>query len=201
MRRWGTAVTALALAGAGLAATAGTADAAPTKIVIKTAKASKAANCAVTWGSGDKSGKTSAYKPLTGTTASKHECFDRLVFNVPGSSTAKPVGFHVGYVDKFYQDGSGDHIPVNGGAILQVFVSAPSYNPETGKPTYPGKAGKTLPGVNISGFKTFKDTRFGASFEGQTQVAVGTRAKLPFRVQQSGDKVIVDVAHSWTAVR
>ncbi|MET9800462.1 hypothetical protein [Streptomyces sp. NPDC006368] len=122
-------------------------------------------------------------------------CYDRLVFRIPGTSGG--VGHHVGYVGTFRQDGSGDRIPVKGGAILQVYVGAPSYNPNTAKPTYPGRAGKALPGVNIAGYKTFKDTRFGASFEGQTQIALGVRARLPFRVQQSGDQLIVDVAHSW----
>lgn len=51
--------------------------------------------------------------------------------------------------------------------------------------------------MNLAGYRTFKDTKFGASFEGQTQVGLGVRAKLPFRVQQSGDQLIVDVAHTW----
>ncbi|XXC92426.1 hypothetical protein ACLLJJ_01895 [Streptomyces sp. A5-4] len=58
-------------------------------------------------------------------------------------------------------------------------------------------AGQSLPGVNLTGYKTFKDTKFGASFEGQTQIGLGVRARLPFRVLQSGDKLTVDVAHTW----
>lgn len=53
--------------------------------------------------------------------------------------------------------------------------------------------------MNISGYSTFRDTRFGSTFEGQTQVAVGVRARLPFRVLQLDDRVVVDVAHSWTS--
>ncbi|MDO0930794.1 hypothetical protein QQY66_03535 [Streptomyces sp. DG2A-72] len=70
---------------------------------------------------------------------------------------------------------------------------------EAGVPTYPGEVGESLPGVNISGYSTFRDTRFGGTFEGQTQVGLGVRARLPFRVLQLADRVVVDVAHSWTS--
>ncbi|WP_349362020.1 hypothetical protein [Streptomyces sp. H27-C3] len=76
-------------------------------------------------------------------------------------------------------------------------MNAPSFDTATGKPSYAGRAGQPLPGVNLTGYKTFKDTKFGASFEGQTQIGLGVRARLPFRVLQSGDKLMVDVAHAW----
>ena len=66
-------------------------------------------------------------------------------------------------------------------------------------PTYPGKVGKPLPGVNVSGYSTFRDAKFGGTFEGQSQVGLGVRARLPFRVLQLEDRVVVDVAHSWTS--
>ncbi|MES4904399.1 MULTISPECIES: hypothetical protein [unclassified Streptomyces] len=197
MRRWGTALAALTLAGAGLAATAGTAGAATTS---RTAKASAEA-CATTWGSGEKTAQDASYKPLENIRAGQHECYDRLVFDIKGGTAAGQTGYRVGYVDAMYQDGSGDPIAVRGGAILEIHVAAPSYDPEVGGETYPGRAGKPLPGVDIAGFRTFKDTRYGASFEGETQVGLGVRARLPFRVLQAGDRLIVDVAHSWAAAR
>lgn len=191
MRRLGTAAVTLVLAGAGLAGTAGVAGAA----TGPGDKAASAMTCSTVWGSGDKSATDANAKPLKNIKTSKTACYDRMVFDISGA-TGK-LGYHVGYVDKFHQDGSGEQIPVKGGAILQIYVSAPSYDPATGKQTYAGRAGKPLPGVNITGYKTFKDTKFGASFEGQTQVGLGVRAKLPFRVLQSGDQLIVDVAHTW----
>ncbi|MEV0374000.1 hypothetical protein AB0I10_30055 [Streptomyces sp. NPDC050636] len=191
MRRLGTAAAALALAGAGLAGTAGVAGAA----TGPGGKAASATACSTVWGSGDKSATDANGKPLKNIKTSQSACYDRMVFDISGA-TGK-LGYHVGYVDKFHQDGSGEQIPVNGGAILQIYVSAPSHDPATGRQTYAGRAGKPLPGVNITGYKTFKDTKFGASFEGQTQVGLGVRAKLPFRVLQSGDQLIVDVAHTW----
>ncbi|KIZ16670.1 AMIN-like domain-containing (lipo)protein [Streptomyces natalensis] len=189
MRRWGTAAAALALTAAGLAATAGTADAASGP----TGRASSAAACSTAWGSGTKSATGASAAPLKNIRTGRSACYDRMVFDLGGASGK--AGYHVGYVDQFQQDGSGEVIPVKGGAILEVFVSASSYDPQTGKQTYAGKAGKPLPGVHLAGYETFRDAEFGASFEGQTQVGLGTRAKLPFRVFQSGNRLVVDVAH------
>ncbi|MFE3882924.1 hypothetical protein ACFXPQ_08390 [Streptomyces lydicus] len=189
MRRLGTVAAALVLAGAGMAGTATAAGAA-------TGPAGKAsAACSTAWGSGDKSATTADTKPLTNVKTSRTACYDRMVFDISGAHGK--LGYHVGYVDAFHQDGSGERIPVKGGAILQIFVSAPSHDPVTGNQTYAGTAGKPLPGVDITGYRTFTDTKFGASFEGQTQVGLGLRAKLPFRVVQSGHELIVDVAHQW----
>lgn len=191
MRRWRTVAAALVLAGAGVAGTAGAAEAATGPV----GDAAPAAACSAVWGSGDKSVTDADAAPLTGIRTGRHACYDRMVFDT-GTAAAK-LGYHVGYVDAFHQDGSGARIPLKGGAILQIYVSAPSYDPVTGKQTYAGSAGKSLPGVDISGYKTFTDTKFGASFEGQTQVGLGVRATLPFRVLQSGHQLIVDVAHTW----
>jgi hypothetical protein len=191
MRRLITATAALALAGVGLVAGAGVADAA----TGPAGKAASVTTCATAWGSGAKSAAGANTKPLKNIRTSRHTCYDRMVFDI-GSGPDKP-GYHVGYVDAFHQDGSGERIAVGGGAILQIYVSAPSYDPASGRTVYAGKAGQPLPGVNITGYRTFKDTKFGASFEGQTQVGLGVRGKLPFRVLQSGNQLIVDVAHNW----
>ncbi|MET8182971.1 hypothetical protein [Streptomyces sp. NPDC005336] len=195
MRRWGTGLAAMVLAGGGLAVTAGTAGA----VTASSAKA--AAACETGWGSGEKTAQAAGHKPLENIRTGQHACYDRMVFDVKGGTAADRVGYRVNYVDTLYQDGSGEAIPVGGGAVLEIRVAAPSYDPETGGESYPGRARKPLPGVDITGYKTFKDTRFGASFEGDTQIGLGVRARLPFRVFQSGGNVVVDVAHSWNAVR
>lgn len=182
---------ALVLAGAGLTGAAVPYGAA----MPGTGPTASASACSTAWGSGVKSAAEAGAVPLRNVTVSRGACFDRMVFDVTGASGK--VGHHVGYVEAFRQDGSGDPIPVRGGAVLQIFLSAPSYDPLTLRPTYAGRAGKPLPGVEVAGYRTFRDARFGASFEGQTQVGLGVRARLPFRVLQSGDKLIVDVAHTW----
>ncbi len=104
-----------------------------------------------------------------------------MVVDLPGAGRAG-LGYSVRYVAKLYQDGSGRPIPVAGGAVLEVRVAAPAYDHETGAPTYPGRVGRPLPGVDLTGYRTFRDTRFGGSFEGETLVGLGVRARLPFRV-------------------
>ncbi|GAU70403.1 hypothetical protein SSP35_19_00390 [Streptomyces sp. NBRC 110611] len=192
MRRLGTTAAVLLLTGAGLLGTAGTAGAA----AVPTGAPGPAQDCPTNWGSTVKAVTGSYAEPLRNIRTGRNACYDRMVFDIGGAPDGR-VGYHVGYVDAFHQDGSGERIPVRGGAILQIYVSAPSYDPSTGEQAYAGEAGKPLPGVDVGGYRTFRDTRFGASFEGQTQVGLGVRARLPFRVTQSGDRLIVDVAHSW----
>ncbi|ANW16795.1 AMIN-like domain-containing (lipo)protein [Streptomyces clavuligerus] len=192
MRPLGTAVTALALAGVTLVGTAGAAWASCGQVDHPSA----AATCSTPWGSGTRSATESTAEPLKNIRTGRHDCFDRAVFDITGAGGGA-TGYHVGYVDAFHQDGTHERLPVKGGAILQVYVNAPSYDPATGRPVYEATAGKALPGVDVSGYRTFRDAVFGASFEGQTQVALGVRAKLPFRVHHAGDRLIVDVAHTW----
>ncbi|WP_055470733.1 AMIN-like domain-containing (lipo)protein [Streptomyces pathocidini] len=189
MRGLRKATAVVALAAVGIMGTAGVAGAA-------TQSAAKATACSTAWGSTLKSATGTDTEPLRNVRTGRHTCFDRIVFDISGV-TGK-VGYHVGYVNRFYQDGSGKYIPVKGGAILQIIVNAPSYDPATIEQTYPGKGAQPLPGVNVSGYKTFRDAKFGASYEGQSQIGLGVRARLPFQVFQNGDRLIVDVAHTWT---
>ncbi|OEV27623.1 hypothetical protein AN219_22375 [Streptomyces nanshensis] len=160
-----------------------------------------AASCGVTWGSLPKTGTGTGDRSLTDVRTGRHDCYDRMVLDIRPGMPANPASYQVRYVDKFYQDGSGNHIKINGGAILEIVASAPSYDPETYEATYPGRGGKPLPGVNLKGYKTFRDARFGASYEGTTQLGLGVRARLPFRVLELSDRIVIDVAHTWAAPR
>ncbi|MFE7650892.1 AMIN-like domain-containing (lipo)protein [Streptomyces phaeoluteigriseus] len=165
------------------------------------AAATRAATaCPTGWGSVAKTYSAGTMAPVRNARSGQHACHDRLVIDVPGAAAAE-LGYSVRYVDRLYQDGSGRYIPVAGGAILEVRVSAPAYDPETGTPTYPARIAQPLPGVDITGYRTFRDTRYAGSFEGETQIGLGVRARLPFRVQQLDGRLVIDVAHSWTATR
>ncbi|MFE0702219.1 hypothetical protein [Streptomyces sp. NPDC058872] len=190
MRRIGAVAAVLVLAAASLGTAASTVAAAP-------AGGSRTATCPTGWGSGAKGGAVMGADHLRSIRTGQHECYDRIVFDVPGGGDR--ISYQVQYVDQFYADPSGQHIPVAGGAVLDIRVGAWSYDLQAGTPTYPGEVGEPLPGVNISGYSTFRDTRFGGTFEGQTQVGLGVRNRLPFRVIQLNDRVVVDVAHSWTS--
>ncbi|MEV7288600.1 hypothetical protein AB0O01_29340 [Streptomyces sp. NPDC093252] len=157
------------------------------------------AACPTGWGSSDKTGTATATASLTNVRTGTHDCYDRMVVDAPGAGEG--LGYTVRYVDRLYQDGTGRPIAVGGGAVIEVRVAAPSYDPQTGSPTYPGRVAQPLPGVNLTGYPTFKDTRFAGSFEGDTQLGLGVRARLPFRVLVFNDRIVVDVAHNWTGAR
>lgn len=156
--------------------------------------------CPTGWGSLAKTRSAATSESVTNIRTGRHACFDRMVVDVPGAGT-RGLGYSVRYVDRIYQDGSGNYVPVGGGARLEVRVAAPAYDVDTGKPTYPARAGQRLPGVDLTGYRTFRDARFIGSFEGDTQIGLGVRARLPFRVWVATDRVVVDVAHNWTGAR
>ncbi|GGW54911.1 hypothetical protein GCM10010503_34830 [Streptomyces lucensis JCM 4490] len=189
--RW-TAVAVAALMAAG-----STVLAAPTASAVGATATRAADACPTGWGSLPKRATDAAAAPhtLTGIRTGRHDCYDRMVFDV-GGGTDK-LSYSVEYVSTFRQDPSGTVVPVAGGAILDIHVGAAAYDADTGKPTYPGRPGKALPGVDLTGYRTFRDTKFGSSFEGVTQVGLGVRARLPFRVLRLSDRLVVDVAHTW----
>ncbi|MDT0399681.1 MULTISPECIES: hypothetical protein [Streptomyces] len=183
----------LVLVGATLTTAAVPAVAAPVAAAGATA-------CPTGWGSLPRTDSDSTTSPVRDIRTGRHDCYDRMVVDLPGAERGA-IGYSVQYVDRLHQDGSGRHIPVAGGAVLEVRVAAPAYAPESGEPTYPARAGGTLPGVNLTGYRTFRDARFAGSFEGETQIGLGVRARLPFRVLQLDGHLVIDVAHDWTGGR
>lgn len=182
LRRTAITITALATAALGAAAVPAVSAELPGRAAVA---------CPTGWGSLTKhNGASTSGEFITNVRIGTHDCYDRFVVDVPGA-TASQLGYTVSYVDALIQDPSGDPIPVTGGAILEVVVHAPAYNPETGTPTYPGPAPKPV------GYPTFRDAVFAGTFEGQSQFGLGIRARLPFRVLQLDGRLVVDVAHSW----
>ena len=154
--------------------------------------AQAASYCGITWGSLPKNASVMRQSSLTNIRTGRHECFDRMVLDFNGAAP----GYKVQYVSNVYADGSGQLIPLAGGAKLQIIALAPAYN-QNGQLTYPGVVGGPLPGVNLSGYQTFRDAKFAGSFEGQTTIGLGVRAHLPFRVFTLDSRLIIDVAHRW----
>lgn len=182
-RRTFWAITALTTAALGATATPA--------LAVTNAPGQAVVACPTGWGSLPKNDWSStAGKSITNVRIGTHDCYDRFVIDVPGAS-ASQLGYTVHYVDQLIQDPTGEPIPVRGGAILEVIVRAPAYDPDTGTPTYPG----TTP--NPAGYPTFRDVVYASSFEGQSQFGLGVRARLPFRVLQLDGRLVVDVAHSW----
>lgn len=182
MRKLASALAAVAMAaGVGLAAPAATASAAP--------------YCGIYWGSLTKSAGEMSADPLTNVRAGRHDCFDRLVLDIGGGDN----GFTVSYVSAVHSPGSGDVVPLRGGAFLDINLLNPAYDAEgdvTYNPINPAEL------ANVTGWQTFRQVAMGGSFEGATTIGLGVRARLPFRVftldgPGTQSRVVIDVAHKW----
>ena len=186
------ALAVMAVPAAALAAPAVTGSStAPHTVSATTATAS----CPRGWGSLPKANSRMVQSPITNVRTGQHACFDRLVVDVRG----RAPGYDVRYVTNVRQEGSGFVVPLRGGAKLQVVVRAPAFN-AAGQPTYTPANPREL--TNVTGYRTFRQVAFAGSFEGQTTIGLGVRARLPFRVVTlagpgSNSRLVIDVAHHW----
>lgn len=172
-------------------AAAAIAAAGVTPVVVTSAAAAPAPYCGITWGSLPKSANPSTLPQLTNIRAGRHDCYDRLVFDVRGGNV---TGYWVNYVNTMTEDPSGRVVPLRGGAKLSIAVQAPSYD-TAGRPTYRYANRAEL--VNVAGYRTFRQVAWAGSFEGSTTIGLGVRARLPFRVFTLPGRLVVDVAHAW----
>jgi hypothetical protein len=164
-----------------------------------------APHCGITWASLAKDQDVMSSAPLSDIRTGQHPCFDRVVFDFQGSRTnfqGPASGYHVAYADNVYGQGKGDRLSIAGGARLSVVLLDPAYDIVTGAATYPHATGDHV--ADVSGFRTLRDVVYGGSFEGSTTVGIGVRARLPFRVlvlegPGAGSRIVVDVAHRWSA--
>jgi hypothetical protein len=185
------AVAIMAIPAAAIAAPAVVGSASAPRAVTATTTTS----CATSWGSLPEANSRMTQAPVTNVRSGRHACFDRLVIDVRG----KAPGYDVRYVKNVYTDGAGFLVPLRGGAKLQLVVRAPAYD-ANGKPTYNPAKPKEL--TNVAGYRTFRQVAYAGSFEGQTTIGLGVRARLPFRVftlagPGSNSRLVIDVAHRW----
>lgn len=169
-------------------------------VLLAPTAAQAAPYCGITWGSLAKSSTATVNAPappgrLVNVRSGRHACFDRLVLDVDGELH----GYDVRYVSLVRQDGSGAVVPTAGGARLQVVVRAPAYD-EDGDATYAPADPAHL--TDVTGYRTFRQVTWAGTFEGQSTVGLGVRARLPFRVftltgPGNASRVVVDVAHRW----
>lgn len=171
--------------------TAATAAGSPVTIAAATATP----YCGITWGSLPKSHPATAVSPLVNVRAGRHDCYDRLVLD----TRAAADWYRVEYVPEVYQDGSGALVPLRGGAKLRIIAYAPAHD-DNYVPTYQPADPREL--VNVSGFTTFRQIAWAGTYEGQSTIGLGVRARLPFRVftlsgPGTGSRLVIDVAHLW----
>lgn len=176
------AILALALAGL------------PAVGVAASTTSASAATCAVTWGSLTKSATRTTTATLQDVRAGRHDCYDRLVLDLSGPA----AGYVVQYVTTVHREGSGASVPLRGGARLQIVAKAPAYDSHGA--TYRPADRSEL--ADVDGFTTFRQVAWAGSYEGQTTVGLGVRARLPMRAfvlagPGGGSRIVVDVAHHW----
>jgi hypothetical protein len=187
-----TAFAILAIAAVPAGAIAVPALAGPSTAVVTTAATSP---CPTGWGSLPEASKLRGAGQLTNVRTGQHACFDRIVFDVKG----KPSWFLVRYVKTVSTVGEGKPVPLRGGARLQIILSVPSYDNDYRSTYNPANRSEL---TNVRGYRTFRQVAEAGSFEGETTIGLGVRARLPFRVftlsgQGSTSRIVVDVAHRW----
>ncbi|KJK33084.1 hypothetical protein UK23_47655 [Lentzea aerocolonigenes] len=160
-------------------------------MTVVPASAGAAAACApVDWGSGLKTVFNGGGGTVTDIRSGQHECFDRLVIDTHQADGS----YYVTYTDEVTHVGSGKPVPLRGGAKLLVVAYSPSYD-ENFDPTYqPANPAEV---VDVTGYQTFRQVAWAGSWEGTTDLGLGVRARLPFRVLTLTDRIVVDVAHQW----
>lgn len=169
--------------------------------VVLTTPAQAAPFCGITWGSLPEAASAADTEMVNNVRAGRHECFDRLVVDLGGQDTSFG-SYDVRYVPLVYSEGKGDPMPVRGDADLQIVVRAPAYD-QYGNPTFTPVNRREV--VNLTGYSTFRQLAWGGSYEAQTTMALGVRARLPFRVfvlkgvanSDLGPRLVIDVAHRW----
>lgn len=191
MRRPTRILTVLAAAATAVATAAAVAPGA------SAARTTAAPYCGITWGSAAKAAPVPGRAPneLTGVRGGRHDCFDRLVVDVAGKTSR----YDVRYVAQVLTEGQGAVVPLAGGARLAVVVGSPAYD-EDGDATYAPADPAHL--VGVTGWTTFRQVAWAGTFEGQTTLGLGVRARLPFRVlvldgPGTSSRLVVDVAHRW----
>jgi hypothetical protein len=157
--------------------------------VAQDAAVGATAYCGIRWGTQPKRAGAVARGQLVNVRAGGHDCYDRLVVDIDRGV----AGYAVGYVDEVVRVDSGRAVPLRGGARLAVTVQVPALPTDA----------IFLPNgdlIDTSGYRTFRQVAWAGASSTQSRVALGLRARLPFRVfvldgPGQGSQVVVDVAH------
>jgi hypothetical protein len=161
-------------------------------------------DCRIRWGSLPENHRVLTYTTATieNLRAGRHLCFDRLVVDLGPAQSGLPgrqgLGYQVRYVAEA-RNSAGDPLPMKGAAVLAVAVNAAAHDGDY-QPTYQPRDRDDA--VDVTGFRTIRQVAFLGTFEAQTELLLGVRARLPFRAfvlsgPGAGSRLVIDVAHRW----
>lgn len=141
------------------------------------------------WNSGAERDPGQARRQLDSVRIGRHRCFDRVVFGIRRNVNA---GYVARYVRRVHEEGTGNALPVAGGADLSLTVRAPA------RPL--GQSGRHLfTREDTRGWKSLRAIRFAGTFEGQSTFAVGVNRRRAFRIfvlhRGPGTRLVLDIAH------
>ena len=163
-------------------------------------------NCSTSWGSLAKSGEPMGVQGmqfLLHVRSGQHPCYDRVVFDLAGNDSG-PVGYSVEYVSAVANEGSGEIVPLAGGAQLKVVIDQGSFDYGSQSSAYNPADPTHL--VDVTGYRTLRQVAWADTFEADniTTVGIGVRARLPMRAfllpsanQFFGQRLVIDIAHHW----
>jgi len=167
-------------------------------------RADSLAGCQETrqWNTNDETAAPYSTDALYLVRVGQHDCYDRVVLDINGPAD---VGYTVHYVPVVTADGSGEPVPVAGGAALAVVAHAPPQGlddsgHQPGR-TFAANGDLLYSPSQFTGWRSLRAVRYAGYFEGQSTVAIGVREKLPFRVSTQLDgtdnvrRVVIDIAH------
>jgi hypothetical protein len=126
---------------------------------------------------------------LTDVRVAEHESFDRIVLEFKGTGTP---GWSVHYVDEAVLEGSGERVPLDGDAVLDLSASGTVWP----APGYYDGPRRLEPATGV-----VDDVYVAGTFEGYTQVLVGIGGhRVPFRTftLAGPPRLVVDVVDDGT---
>ena len=126
------------------------------------------------------------------TRAVQHPRYDRIVFEFSGDSLP---GYHVEYASRpVRRCGSGDPVSLVGAARLVVRFEPAQAHDEQGRSTVAER--EWVPGAGgAPGLPAVKEMKLVCDFEGQVEWVLGVAAARPYRVTETGARLILDVGH------
>ncbi|GLZ38570.1 hypothetical protein [Actinokineospora sp. NBRC 105648] len=148
--------------------------------------------CGITWGSTDKSQWfVAAESTITGVRAGRHDCYDRLVVDL---ADAQEQDYDLRYQDSIYDFVTGAPIALRGGAYLMVLLDS--------GPNQFWDPAKRTELVDVGGYRTFRQVAYTGRYRSGLYLALGVRARLPYRVSTlrtpgRPTRLVIDVAHQW----